>query len=293
MTTGTVMWIQQKQRRWQSLKFRSIGSLPTHEQSYTLLDKVICSRVDSLCCHEASVRSLDYLKRRVQSVHAAERIHPSFRPQSALDDSRAASSRLMIRIWAPSGPACFLAKGLATTYSMSLPNFFVLVLGFASIFVTGANAQSQGQPTGILFNPLQAHSLDGLSATRDRPLFSPDRRPPAPPPPPVERAPEPPPAPPDVTLLGIVVDGERARAIVRSGTAKIERVQIGDDIGGWKVSQIGERRLLLSLDDRSAMFTLFSRKAEDKPRDQPQQHGTLQTASSAVEAPRPASRRRK
>jgi hypothetical protein len=183
-----------------------------------------------------------------------------------------------------------LAEGLAMTYALSLPSTFVLLLGFPSIFVTGANAQSQAQPTGILFNPLQAQSLDGLSAIRDRPLFSPDRRPPTPPPPPVERAPEPPPAPPDVTLLGIVVDGEQVRAIVRSGTAKTERVQIGDDISGWKVSQIEDRRLLLSLDSRSATFTLFSRKATDKPRDQPRMQ---QTTSLATEAPRPASRRRK
>ena len=190
--------------------------------------------------------------------------------------------------------ACaILAKGLAMTHSESLPSIFALVLGFASVFVTGANAQTKDQPAGILGNPLQVLSLDRLSASRDRPLFSPDRRPPAPPPPPVERAPEPPPAPPDVTLLGIVVDGERTRAIVRSGTAKIERVQIGDDFSGWKVSQIEGRRLLLSLDDRSVTFTLFSRKAADKPRDQPQQYSMLQTTSSAAEAPRTASRRRK
>jgi hypothetical protein len=117
----------------------------------------------------------------------------------------------MIRSCVPPGLERFLTKGLAMTHSPSLPNIFVLVLGFASIYVTGANAQSQDQPAGILGNPLQAQSLDGLSATRDRPLFSPDRRPPAPPPRPVERAPEAPAAPPDVTLLGIVVDGERVR----------------------------------------------------------------------------------
>jgi hypothetical protein len=213
------------------------------------------------------------------------------RPQSALHDRRASWSRRGFRV--PAGLARFFAEGLAVTHSLSLPSISVLVLGFASIFVTGANAQSQDQPTAILGNPLQALSLDRLSATRDRPLFSSDRRRPAPPPPPVERAPEPPAAPPDVTLLGIVVDGERARAIVRLGTAKIERVQIGDDISGWKISQIEGRRMLLSLDDRSATVTLFSRKAADKPRDQPQQYGMLQTTSSAAEAPRSASRRRK
>jgi hypothetical protein len=40
--------------------------------------------------------------------------------------------------------------------------------------------------------------------------------------------------PPNVQLFGIVVDDEGARAIVRSGTEKVDRVQIGDDIGGWK-----------------------------------------------------------
>src|SRR6516165_5471219 len=199
----------------------------------------------------------------------------------------------MIRTCAPPGLAPFFSKGLAVTHSLSWPSISVLVLGFASILPTSANAQSQDQRAGILGNPLQALSLDRLSAARDRPLFSPDRRPPAPPPAPVAAAPPAPAPPPDVTLLGIVVDGERARAIVRSGGAKIERVQIGDHIGGWEVSQIEERRLLLSLNDRSATFTLFNRKAADKPRDQPQQYGMLQTASSAAEAPRSASRRRK
>ena len=177
----------------------------------------------------------------------------------------------------------------------------ILVLGFA-IFATGANAQSKPHSAGIPDNPLQAHPLAGLSATRDRPLFSPGRRPPAPPPAPVAAAPPPPAPPPDVTLLGVVVDRERARAIVRSGSAKIERVQIGDDIGGWKVSQIEKRRLLLALDGREAAFTLFSRasaqqrddpalKVADGPRDQPQQYGMQQ--ASPAEAPHAASRRRK
>jgi hypothetical protein len=129
----------------------------------------------------------------------------------------------------------------------------------AQIFCASANAQSEGG--GTFANPLQARSLDRLSATRDRPLFSPTRRPVPPPPPPVVHAPEvvPPPPPPNVTVVGIVLDGDGARAIVRSGMGKkSERVQIGDDIGGWKVSQIEGRRLVLSLGERLATFTLFS-----------------------------------
>jgi general secretion pathway protein N len=98
-------------------------------------------------------------------------------------------------------------------------------------------AQPSDQTTGTLANPLEAQPLDRLSVTRERPLFSPTRRPtPPPPPPPAESAPVAVlPQPPNVQLFGIVVDDEGARAIVRSGTEKVDRVQIGDDIGGWKV----------------------------------------------------------
>jgi hypothetical protein len=59
------------------------------------------------------------------------------------------------------------------------------------------------------------------------------------------------------------MDGESAHAIVRNGTdKKIERAQIGDDIDGWKVSQIEGRKVVLSLDGRLATFTLFSSDRE-------------------------------
>jgi hypothetical protein len=55
------------------------------------------------------------------------------------------------------------------------------------------------------------------------------------------------------------MDGEGARAVVRAGAdKKILRAQIGDDIGGWKVSQIEGRKVVLSLDGRFATFKLFN-----------------------------------
>jgi hypothetical protein len=55
------------------------------------------------------------------------------------------------------------------------------------------------------------------------------------------------------------MDGESARAVVRTGAdSKMLRAQIGDDIEGWKVSQIDGRKVVLSLDGRFATFTLFS-----------------------------------
>ena len=62
-----------------------------------------------------------------------------------------------------------------------------------------------------------------------------------------------------MTVLGVVMDAEDARAIVQIAPAnEMRRVRIGDDIAGWKVVQIEQRRLVLSLDgNRSATFTMF------------------------------------
>jgi hypothetical protein len=132
----------------------------------------------------------------------------------------------------------------------------------------------EGREGGVLPSPLAAQPLDRLSATRERPLFSPTRRPP-PRPPPVVVAPEPPPPPPpppDVALFGIVMDGDEVHAVVRAGpAAKIMRVRVGDDIGGWKVAQIDGRRLILSLDDRIATFLMFAgNSANGAPRTGPE-----------------------
>jgi general secretion pathway protein N len=126
-------------------------------------------------------------------------------------------------------------------------------------------SQAPGAPSAALLSPLAAHPLDALSATRDRPLFSPSRHPPAPPP--VAIAPKaPPPSPPNVTLFGVVMDGNEARAIVQAGPAKqVRRVRVGDDVGGWKVAQIEQRRLVLSLDSRLATFTMFRGQGNPAP----------------------------
>jgi len=140
--------------------------------------------------------------------------------------------------------------------------FFVLL--FWSVVVPGAVVQAQDPPAAAPSNPVAEQSLDQLSTILDRPLFSPTRRPPAPPPapPPIVQAaepPAPPPPPPNLVLFGLVMDGEGAHAVVRAGAdKKLTRAQIGDEIDGWKVSQIEGRKVVLSLDGRFATFTLFS-----------------------------------
>jgi hypothetical protein len=142
----------------------------------------------------------------------------------------------------------------------------LLVMMPAAVMAADASPQSPSSTPpqageGALASPLAAQPFDRLSATRERPLFSPTRRAP-PPPPQVVAAPEPPPPPappPNVALFGIVMDGDEAHAVVQAGPAeKIRRVRIGDDIGGWKVAQIEGRRLVLALDGRIATFMMFA-----------------------------------
>jgi len=152
-----------------------------------------------------------------------------------------------------------------------------------------AFGQSPEQPTATIANPLEAQPLDRLSATRDRPLFSPTRRPtPPPPPPPPEQPPVAVvPQPPNLTLVGIVLDDEGARALIRSSATKADRVQIGDDIGGWKVAQIEGRRMVLSLDGRLATFTLFSNENNDSPQ-QPPRAADAEAGNVSGQAPQSA-----
>jgi len=127
---------------------------------------------------------------------------------------------------------------------------------------TAGRTEDQGRAVAPLANPLAAVPLDQLSAIVDRSLFSPNRRPLATPPP-VLQAPDMsamPPPPPSVVLLGVVMDGQNARAVVRVGADKtLLRAQMGDDIDGWKVAQIDGRKVVLaSQDGRFATYRLFN-----------------------------------
>jgi hypothetical protein len=140
---------------------------------------------------------------------------------------------------------------------------FAALLALMPAVVAAADMSSPAkvEQGAVLATPLAGQPLDGLRASRERPLFSPTRRPPPPPPSVTERSPEPPAPlpPPNVSLFGIVMDDGEARAIVRTApAADVLHVRTGDDIGGWKVAQIEGRRLVLSLDGRLATFTMFA-----------------------------------
>jgi len=151
------------------------------------------------------------------------------------------------------------------TYFRLTANAVFLLYWTTAALGADARAPAQDSSNVTLSNPLVAQFLERLSATLDRPLFSPSRRPT---PAPVAQAPElpvPPAPPPDLVLSGIVMDGKSARAVVRVGAEKkILRAEIGDNIDGWTVSRIEGRKLVLSLDGRFVTFTLFNREVDKK-----------------------------
>jgi general secretion pathway protein N len=129
-------------------------------------------------------------------------------------------------------------------------------------------AQAQTKPPAVLDNPVAVLSLEQLAATRERPLFSPSRharpasvsivRAPAPQPP------APPPAPPKIELQGTIINADEALAIVySSANNQTTRLHIGDEISGWKVAVVEERKLVLSLEQRTAEFTMFTARQTD------------------------------
>lgn len=119
-------------------------------------------------------------------------------------------------------------------------------------------------PTG---NPLWAIPLRTLSATRERPVFSPSRRPinpPAapPPPPPVRQvaAPPPPPEKPTLVLLGTIVgEGESYAVFFEPAQRTTVRLKLGEaDPKGWKLSAVDARTALLQKGSQAVTLALPS-----------------------------------
>lgn len=117
-------------------------------------------------------------------------------------------------------------------------------------------------------NPLWGIPLRSMSATRERPLFAPSRRPPAPPvaaapPAPPPPSPPAPPAPPALTLVGTVLSGgERMAVFVDQGTKDVIRLRIGEGHAGWALHAIQSRAAILEQDGNKAVLALSPRHAE-------------------------------
>lgn len=123
-------------------------------------------------------------------------------------------------------------------------------------------------PTG---NPLWAVPLKLLAVTRERPIFSPSRRPP---PPPVLAAahaavvkpPPPNPAEPDHPLLSlvgtIVGESESVGIFIDQATKDVIRLRTGQDHAGWILRSVRGREATFDKDHRTATLALPAPGAE-------------------------------
>ena len=115
-------------------------------------------------------------------------------------------------------------------------------------------------------NPLWGTSVKSLTATRERPLFVPSRRPPPPavagppaPPPPVQAAPPPEPDNPRLALVGAIA-GEREGIgiFLDERTRDIVRLKTGESHLGWVLTSVKGREATLSKDRETVLLSLPS-----------------------------------
>jgi general secretion pathway protein N len=118
-------------------------------------------------------------------------------------------------------------------------------------------------PRPLSANPLWAIPLATLSNTRERPIFSPSRRPPpvqtpvvtakppAPPPPP------PRPERPSLSLVGTVAgDGDSFGIFVDPATSTALRLKLGQDYQGWRLRTVQGRNVALERDQQTVVLSL-------------------------------------
>jgi hypothetical protein len=111
-------------------------------------------------------------------------------------------------------------------------------------------------------NPLWGIPLTQLSGMRDRPIFSPSRRPPAPAVA-AEQAPVPPPPrkkeiePPQLSLVGTIASDDESYGIFLDQSSKAAlRLRVGDDYQGWRLRAIQGREVTIEKDQQGAVLTL-------------------------------------
>ncbi|MCI0599582.1 MAG: general secretion pathway protein GspN [Beijerinckiaceae bacterium] len=133
-------------------------------------------------------------------------------------------------------------------------------------------------------NPLWGIPLSSLSATRDRPVFTASRRPPAPPadaaPLIEEPSPPPPPAepePPPLALVGTAIGETDNVAVVLDQTSKnLVRLHVGEAVSGWFLRSVDARSMTVEKDDQIVELALPALDAA--PASPPEVPGALQAS---------------
>ena len=128
-------------------------------------------------------------------------------------------------------------------------------------------ADARSEPAALRGNPLWGIPLRSLSATRERPLFTASRRPPAavitaaapePLPAPIAvAAPAPEPERPPLALSGTIVSPGHSIAIfINTATNAVTRVREGEREEGWRVITVSPRSAIVEKDGRSVTLDL-------------------------------------
>jgi hypothetical protein len=115
-------------------------------------------------------------------------------------------------------------------------------------------------------NPLWAIPIKDLSETRDRPIFTPSRRPPppavvekpyTPPPPPPRVETKPPPEPLALSLLGTIAgDSDGVALFMEKGSQEVVRLRTGESHQEWVLRSVQGRQAMLEKGDRQETVTL-------------------------------------
>jgi general secretion pathway protein N len=146
------------------------------------------------------------------------------------------------------------------------PAAFIVVA--AVLVMLGTITPSLASPRDInrapAGNPLWGVPLQMLSATRDRPIFSPSRRPPTPPavaltplPQPAPKAKDPEPERPALAILGTVVGrGDGIGIFVEEASKGVLRLHAGQAYGTWLLRTVGRREAKFERGETTATLTL-------------------------------------
>lgn len=132
-------------------------------------------------------------------------------------------------------------------------------------------------------NPLWAIPFKDLSATRERPIFSPTRRPPTPavvatpysPPPPPTKPAEP--DRPQLSLVGTIAGDREGFGIFLDRSANsVLRLKTGEEHKGWVLREVRSREIVLEKGDKTATLALpvhpsvsFGHSADDATGNRP------------------------
>jgi general secretion pathway protein N len=129
------------------------------------------------------------------------------------------------------------------------------------LLATPSLAQQQNQAIGSVGDLLGLPPIQDMRATRERPLFTPTRRPPPPEPreqPRAAVAPSPPP-PQRLELIGIVSGNDVGIAVLRAlGTNDVRRLRKGESFGEWTLVEIEPKSVLLRRQGQSHRLTIFN-----------------------------------